>query len=180
MFVFCFSISALSAFFYGAFWMIWKRSTSGSHMSGMLFWCVSIPFIFPKCLRELSGPGFVVSGLPQFVLEWMLEKNNYLPLLDCVVSLDKDGNLSIEVYRKLTHTQTSTSCLTPTTHWRTNWDTSKCNPCKTGKSWKVLSIFYCSICQAAPPKASSSLCQLKNNNINSDAGDYAVEYWYTM
>ena len=32
-------------------------------------------------------------------------KDNSLPFLDCAVSLGRDGNLSIEVYRKPTHTE---------------------------------------------------------------------------
>ena len=31
----------------GTFWTIWQRSTLGDHMSGALFQCVSVPFVFP-------------------------------------------------------------------------------------------------------------------------------------
>ena len=65
-----YGITTFFCFFYflprvvlcSAFWEIWKTLTWGSNTSGMLSWCASVPSVFPLCLREPSGPSFIVSG----------------------------------------------------------------------------------------------------------------------
>ena len=62
---------------------------------------MSIPSVFPLCLREPSGPGLVVSILPKAVLQW--EVGVKQEVMVCVFRLHVDLNAEVTNLTKRPH-----------------------------------------------------------------------------